>query len=133
MEIVISGSVLSSSGNGVVQAMQGVVASYGNTSIMGQLYAGVALVELMASLTGSLAFAKMFDLGLGMATPWGLGVPSYASAVRSNHCGVLAAANGCLSDILYLCISALFRFAYRSKGRPGLTIPRGYFDSKCVD
>jgi len=74
------GSMIASGGSGIVQAMQGIVA-YANPSIMAQVYAGVALVELMGGLTGSFAFAGIFDISLGLTSRWGLGMPFYASAV----------------------------------------------------
>lgn len=48
---------------------------------MGQLYAGVALVELAAALTGNLTFAAIFGLGLGLDSKIGLGLPFLVSTV----------------------------------------------------
>ena len=75
------GSVLASGGSSIVQAMQGIVASFVKSTVMGQLYAGVALVELAAGLTGNLAFAGIFNLGLGLDSMTGLGLPFFVSTV----------------------------------------------------
>ena len=61
--------------------MQGIVSSFAKTTTMGQLYAGVALVELAAGLTGHLAFAGIFDLGLELNSITGLGLPFFVSTV----------------------------------------------------
>ena len=61
--------------------MQGIVSSFAKSTTMGQLYAGVALVELAAGLTGYLAFAGLFDLGLGFNSITGLGLPFFVSTV----------------------------------------------------
>lgn len=61
--------------------MQGIVSSFAKSKTMGQLYAGVALVELAAGLTGYLAFAGIFDLGLGLNSMTGLGLPFFFSTV----------------------------------------------------
>ncbi|OJD32597.1 mfs transporter [Diplodia corticola] len=65
----------------------------GTGSRMGQLYAGVALLELIAVLTGEMAFAWLFALGIrlsssegdgGMRSGWEsgwLGLPFYAAGV----------------------------------------------------
>ena len=75
------GSVLASGGSSIVQAMQGIVASFAKSTVMGQLYAGVALVELAAGLTGNLAFAGIFNLGLGLDSMTGLGLPFFVSTI----------------------------------------------------
>ena len=76
-----SGSVLYSLGGGVPQVMQGIVASYTSVSIAGQIYAGIAMVELLAGLTGGLTFARIFEMGLNLASTWGLGLPFFVAAV----------------------------------------------------
>ncbi len=61
--------------------MQGIVASFAKSTVMGQLYAGVALVELAAGLIGNLAFAGIFNLGLELDSMAGLGLPFFVSTV----------------------------------------------------
>jgi len=61
--------------------MQGIVACFARPSITGQLYAGVAIVELAAGLTGNLAFAGLFNLGLDLESVTGLGLPYFVSTV----------------------------------------------------
>jgi hypothetical protein len=61
--------------------MQGIIASFAEPTFMGQLYAGVALVELAAGLTGHLAFAALFNLALGLESLAGFGVPFFVSTV----------------------------------------------------
>jgi hypothetical protein len=61
--------------------MQGIVAHFADASVAGQLYAGVALVELTAGLSGGLAFAGLFNIGLGLDSVMGLGLPFFVSAV----------------------------------------------------
>ena len=62
--------------------MQGIVAQFADASVTAQLYAGVALVELVAGLTAGPAFAALFNVGLGLDTRVGLGFPFFISAVR---------------------------------------------------
>ncbi|GME25708.1 MFS transporter [Neofusicoccum parvum] len=111
--LVVTGLVLGSAGNGITQTMRGLVAHFavapreagggeadeeeeeggsgrGNGSRMGQLYAGIALLELAAVLTGNVAFAALFGLGTRLSSTgsggagWGsgwLGLPFYAAGV----------------------------------------------------
>lgn len=79
--LCLKGSVLGSAGNGIIQALQGILASFSDGSSTGQLFAASALLELIAQLTGSFVFAKFFDIGLGIEAPWGVGTPFFASAV----------------------------------------------------
>ncbi|KAL1638480.1 hypothetical protein SLS56_000289 [Neofusicoccum ribis] len=109
--LVVTGLVLGSAGNGITQTMRGLVAHFavaprgagggeadeeeevggsGNGSRMGQLYAGIALLELAAVLTGNVAFAALFGLGTRLSSAgsggagWGggwLGLPFYAAGV----------------------------------------------------
>ncbi|KAK3196983.1 hypothetical protein GRF29_1536g187778 [Pseudopithomyces chartarum] len=79
---VIIGAVVTTGGNGIVQAMQGIVASLArSSSVTGQLYAGVALAELTAALIGGLAFAGLFNLGMNSGSETGLGLPFIVSAM----------------------------------------------------
>ncbi|KAH7056001.1 major facilitator superfamily domain-containing protein [Macrophomina phaseolina] len=84
---VVGGLVLGAGGNGITQTMRGLVAHFavgveggdgcgegeggerGSTtgSRLGQLYAGIALLELVAVLTGEMAFAGLFGLGTRLA------------------------------------------------------------------
>lgn len=78
----VLGAVVTTGGNGIVQAMQGIVASLArSSSVTGQLYAGVALAELTAALIGGLAFAGLFNLGMNSGSETGLGLPFIVSAV----------------------------------------------------
>jgi hypothetical protein len=80
--VASTGSVLASGGNGIVQAMQGIVAAFAKSSVTGQLYTGLALVELAAGLSGNLAFAGIFNLGLELEkSVTGLGLPFFVSTV----------------------------------------------------
>jgi len=63
--------------------MQGIVAAFAKSSVMGQLYAGVALVELAGGFIGTLAFAGIFNLGLNLKSDIGLGLPFLVSSVSS--------------------------------------------------
>ncbi|EKG12357.1 hypothetical protein MPH_10474 [Macrophomina phaseolina MS6] len=84
---VVGGLVLGAGGNGITQTMRGLVAHFavgvaggdgcgegeggerGSTtgSRLGRLYAGIALLELVAVLTGEMAFAGLFGLGTRLA------------------------------------------------------------------
>lgn len=75
------GSILGSAGNGVIPALQGILASFTDGLSTGQLFAASALLELIAQLAGSFIFAKFFDVGLSIEAPWGVGIPFFASAV----------------------------------------------------
>ena len=139
------GSVIASGGSGIVQAMQRIVASYANASIMAQLYAGVALVELIGGLTGSLAFAGIFDIGLGLTLWWGrdraryspavancpgVGMPFYTSAVsffgphclalNRSHLAMSAPTRNILTNALQVLfiLACLLSFALRTKANP---------------
>ncbi|KAB2569628.1 hypothetical protein DBV05_g11698, partial [Lasiodiplodia theobromae] len=115
--LVVVGLVLASVGNGITQTMRGLVAHFaqrrpvgdggggdnegerrregeGTGSKMGQLYAGIALLELIAVLTGEMAFAALFGLGTRLSSGGGegggsgswwvkgfMGLPFYAAAV----------------------------------------------------
>lgn len=121
--LVVVGLVLASVGNGITQTMRGLVAHFaqgrpvggdggdgggdnegerrregeGTGSRMGQLYAGIALLELIAVLTGEMAFAALFGLGTRLSSGGGegedgsgswwvkgwMGLPFYAAAVSS--------------------------------------------------
>lgn len=120
--LVVVGLVLASVGNGITQTMRGLVAHFaqgrrpaggdgrggdnegerrregeGAGSRMGQLYAGIALLELIAVLTGEMAFAALFGLGTRLSSGDGeggggsgswwvkgwMGLPFYAAAVSS--------------------------------------------------
>lgn len=76
--------MLSSAGSGITQALQGLLATFADNSSTAQLFAGAAFVDLLARLTGSLAFAKLFDLGLGTGSRWGIGLPFYVSGVNAS-------------------------------------------------
>ncbi|KAI1121237.1 major facilitator superfamily domain-containing protein [Nemania abortiva] len=79
--LLVVGSILGSAGNGIMQALQGLLATFADRSSTGQLFAGAALLELLAQFSGSLAFAKLFDVGLGTGSVWGIGLPFYVSGV----------------------------------------------------
>ncbi|GAM86192.1 hypothetical protein ANO11243_042040 [Dothideomycetidae sp. 11243] len=82
---VVGGSIISSTGYGVGQTLRGILAScssaYGIPT--GRLFAGAALVELLASFVGSMAFAWLFGRGLDLPTSRGIGLPYYISSVRA--------------------------------------------------
>jgi hypothetical protein len=63
--------------------MQGVIASFGESSKMGAVYGRLAFFELSGGMLGNLAFAWVFDLGSKFGGPlkWGLGAPFWTSAV----------------------------------------------------
>ncbi|VUC35726.1 unnamed protein product [Clonostachys rosea] len=79
--LLITGSMLGSAGNGIVQALQGLLATLADTSSTGQLFAGAAFLELLAQFTGSLTFAALFDAGLRIESPWGFGLPFYIGGI----------------------------------------------------
>lgn len=60
--------------------LQGLLASFTDGSSTGQVYAGAALVELVARLTSGIVFAKLFDVGLGLPS-WAAGFPFFVAAV----------------------------------------------------
>lgn len=76
-----SGSVFESTGYGIGQALQGTLASFANPSSTGELFAGAALIELLAGLSGTFAFAGLFDLGLQPRFLRGVGLPYFVAAV----------------------------------------------------
>lgn len=107
--LVVVGMVLGAAGNGITQTMRGLVAHFavgvpgassggggddgeegereGTGTRMGQLYAGIALLELVAVLTGEVAFAALFGMGMrlsrsGFGGGW-LGLPFYAAGVST--------------------------------------------------
>ncbi|KAI0417171.1 major facilitator superfamily domain-containing protein [Xylaria grammica] len=88
--LLISGSLLSSTGNGITQALQGLLAAFADRSSTGQLFAAAALLELLAQFSGSLAFAGLFDVGLGTGSIWGMGLPFYISGLFTLVAGVLS-------------------------------------------
>lgn len=71
-----------SAGYGVSLSLHGILASFADPASTGELFAGAALVELLAGLSGSFAFAGFFDLGLGLKIPRGIGLPYLVGAVR---------------------------------------------------
>ncbi|KAI0109611.1 major facilitator superfamily domain-containing protein [Nemania sp. FL0031] len=81
--LLVVGSILGSTGNGIMQALQGLLATFADRSSTGQLFAGAALLELLAQFSGSLTFAKLFDVGLGTGSVWGMGLPFYVSGIIS--------------------------------------------------
>lgn len=84
------GYVLTGGGYGIYQALQGLLASFTDKTYTGQIYASAALVELVARLTGAIAFAKFFDIGLGLPS-WGIGFPFFVASVCCQA--------GCPSDL----------------------------------
>ncbi|KAI8249973.1 hypothetical protein K4K53_013004 [Colletotrichum sp. SAR 10_77] len=74
-------SVGSVTGYGIGQALQGTLASFANPSSTGELFAGAALIELLAGLSGTFAFAGLFDLGLQSRFPRGVGLPYFVAAI----------------------------------------------------
>lgn len=81
-----TGTVISAFGNGIPQALQGFLATLVDQPTMGQFFAGAAFVELLAQLLGGVAFAGLFDFGLGLAGSSGIGLPFFASAVSNFFC-----------------------------------------------
>ncbi|KAL3303963.1 MFS transporter [Colletotrichum asianum] len=78
---LVVGSVFESTGYGIGQALQGTLASFANLSSTGELFAGAALIELLAGLSGTFAFAGLFDLGLQSRFPRGVGLPYFVAAI----------------------------------------------------
>lgn len=78
--------MLTGGGYGIYQALQGLLAAFADKAYTGQVYASAALVELIARLTGAIAFAKFFDIGLGLP-PWGIGIPFLVASVRQRLSG----------------------------------------------
>ncbi|EQB57719.1 ATP synthase F0 [Colletotrichum gloeosporioides Cg-14] len=78
---LVVGSVFESTGYGIGQALQGTLASFANPSSTGELFAGAALIELLAGLSGTFAFAGLFDLGLQSRFPRGVGLPYFVAAI----------------------------------------------------
>ena len=71
-------------GYGAYQAMQGIVASFTDPTDFGQLYTGVAVIELISGLCGSYFFAALFSRVLKSPSKQLLGLPIELSAVSSN-------------------------------------------------
>uniref|UniRef100_L2G7W6 Major facilitator superfamily transporter n=1 Tax=Colletotrichum fructicola (strain Nara gc5) TaxID=1213859 RepID=L2G7W6_COLFN len=78
---LVVGSVFESTGYGIGQALQGTLASFANPPSTGELFAGAALIELLAGLSGTFAFAGLFDLGLQSRFPRGVGLPYFVAAI----------------------------------------------------
>ncbi|KAK2729456.1 major facilitator superfamily transporter [Colletotrichum kahawae] len=78
---LVVGSVFESTGYGIGQALQGTLASFANPSSTGELFAGAALIELLAGLSGTFAFAGLFDLGLQSKFVRRVGLPYFVAAI----------------------------------------------------
>ncbi|KAF5512171.1 MFS efflux pump atnC [Colletotrichum aenigma] len=78
---LVLGSVFESTGYGIGQALQGTLASFANPSSTGELFAGAALIELLAGLSGTFALAGLFDLGLQSKFVRGVGLPYFVAAI----------------------------------------------------
>ncbi|KAI8305950.1 MFS efflux pump atnC [Colletotrichum sp. SAR11_240] len=81
VDTVPPSSVFESTGYGIGQALQGTLASFANPSSTGELFAGAALIELLAGLSGTFAFAGLFDLGLQSKFARGVGLPYFVAAI----------------------------------------------------
>ncbi|CAH0022778.1 unnamed protein product [Clonostachys rhizophaga] len=79
--LLVAGSLLGSAGNGVSQALKGLLATLADTSSTGQLFAGAAFLELLAQFAGSMTFAALFEVGLSLESLWGLGLPFFISGI----------------------------------------------------
>ncbi|KAI5865370.1 major facilitator superfamily domain-containing protein [Durotheca rogersii] len=88
--LLIAGSVLSSVGNGLAPAMQGLLAHFADSSLTAQVFASAALVELLAEFVGGFAFAGLFDIGIRGGQFPGIGLPFYVSAVLTLFAGALS-------------------------------------------
>ena len=70
-----------SASNGMDQTLLGMLASQASATSVGQHFVGATVVQLLAQLSGSLVFAKLFDIGLKFPRLPGIGLPFYASSV----------------------------------------------------
>ncbi|GAM89567.1 hypothetical protein ANO11243_076060 [Dothideomycetidae sp. 11243] len=86
---IITGSIFTSAGHGIMQTLQSILASTSRAQSTGQLFAGSALVELLAQFSGSLTFAKLFSIGLGLSSLWGMGLPFFVGAAIYAIAGLL--------------------------------------------
>ncbi|KAF6807775.1 major facilitator superfamily transporter [Colletotrichum sojae] len=78
---LVIASVFDSAGYGVSLSLHGILAAFADPASTGELFAGAALVELLAGLSGSFVFAGFFDLGLGLKIPRGIGLPYFVGAI----------------------------------------------------
>ncbi|KAK0649748.1 major facilitator superfamily domain-containing protein [Cercophora newfieldiana] len=72
---IIIGYILSGGGYGLYQAMQGLLASYGDKTHTGQVYATASLVDLVARMAGALTYSRLFEWGWDHFPWWGKGLP----------------------------------------------------------
>ncbi|KAF9879489.1 major facilitator superfamily transporter [Colletotrichum karsti] len=78
---LIIGSIFDSVGLGIGQSLQGILASFADPASTGELFAGAALIELLAGLSGNFAFAGFFDLGLKSKLSGEIGLPYFVAAL----------------------------------------------------
>ena len=79
--VFIIGTVLTAFANGLAPATQSLLAHFVDKAATAEVFAGAALVELLAEFSGGFAFAGLFDLGTRGGRFPGIGMPFYASAV----------------------------------------------------
>lgn len=65
--------------------MQGLLASYGDKTHTGQVYATAALVDLIARMAGSIAYSNLFSWGWDYLPSWGMGLPFLVVSVCILH------------------------------------------------
>jgi len=75
------GYILTGGGYGLYQAMQGLLASYGDKTHTGQVYATAALIDLVARMTGAIAYSNLFQWGWQLLPRWGVGLPFFIVSV----------------------------------------------------
>jgi len=73
--------MLQAAGLAMYQTLQGLLASFADKTSAGQVYASAAIIELAGRLSGGIAFAKFWQIGLGIPYPWGIGFPYFIAAV----------------------------------------------------
>ncbi|TEA17583.1 MFS efflux pump atnC [Colletotrichum sidae] len=78
--VLITGAIFDSVGLAAFPALHSILATFADPNSTGELFAGAALVELLAGLSGSFAFAGFFDLGLRLSFPFAIGLPYFLAA-----------------------------------------------------
>ncbi|TDZ21198.1 MFS efflux pump atnC [Colletotrichum orbiculare MAFF 240422] len=73
-------AIFDSVGLAAFPALHSILATFADPNSTGELFAGAALVELLAGLSGSFAFAGFFDLGLRLSFPFAIGLPYFLAA-----------------------------------------------------
>jgi len=78
------GTMLQAAGLAMYQTLQGLLASFADKTSAGQVYASATIIDLVGRLSGGIAFANFWQIGLGIPYSWGIGFPYFVAAVSSS-------------------------------------------------